>query len=148
VAGETDCGQITVSVAAGALTDSYTYDIIGDTGSIAYVHGMPGKSMPGYRLSGATEDGIFANSDFGGVDVSVWKDLQPLLGSFIQFNYRPNSLGLDMNAQVDLYVYGVTPELGSASSTPLPTSLMGGLAGVGMLGLYRWRCGRRTKHNG
>jgi hypothetical protein len=80
---------------------------------------------------------MFANSDFGGTDVTFWENLQPLPGSFLQFHYRPNSDGVDDQADMELYVIG--DQSSGGPTVPLPMSALGGLLGIGMVNAYQWR---------
>jgi hypothetical protein len=99
-----------------------------------------------YKLNGATDNGTFLNSDFGGVDVSTWLAVEPLLGNFFEFNYVPSAIGVGMNSQIELDVYALSPS--GAPTVPLPASAISGALGLGMLGAYRWRRGRQMKRNG
>lgn len=119
-----DCGSITVTVQDTHGTDSYQYDIVSQSGMIAGNLSY----LFGYRLSGTTENGEFANANFAGVDVYPWVEGEPLVGNFFQFNYHPNANGVDMNAQVEVKVF--TP-----FAVPAPAAWAGGLMGMSVLAI-------------
>jgi hypothetical protein len=143
-------GSVTVTVQTGTSitgfqTDSYTYDILAYSGAVYRSPFAPVFNALGYNLAGATYNGTFANTDFGGTDVTTWVDDEPLVGDFFQFHYRPNGNGVDMTGDVELYVIAVSPS--NSPPVPLPSSLLGGLGGVGMLGVYQWLRARKMNRN-
>jgi len=136
--GQLTGGSVSVTVQTGLASDTYSYDIVGGSGAVTKSPIPVVFNALGYNLAGSTNDGEFANSDFGGVDVSTWVADEPLLGDFFQFHYRPNNLCVDTDGDVELYVLGISNP-SDGPTVPLPSSLLGGMVGVGMLGAYRWR---------
>lgn len=117
-----------ISVAAGG--DTYTAQITPNVGSVSpYVGG-------GFKIEGLTFDGMFSSSTFAGVDVAPWFNAQTiggLLGSFLQFNFRPDNGGFAYS-DIDLFV--------NAEVVPLPPAGWAGLAtlaGVMVAGHLRRR---------
>lgn len=123
-------GQVT----GGALlitldnADTYTCQIRPGVGGVSnYVGG-------GFKIEGLTWGGAFSDAQFGNVDVSPWFNSQAgagLTGSFLEFNFLPNSDGA-ASSDMDLFVEAV----------PLPPSVWGGMAMLGGLALRRRWSGR------
>jgi hypothetical protein len=116
VNGQVTGGSLTIAVNGG--TDTYTTSI-GSGGQVqSYVGG-------GYKIEGLTGGGGFSDSQFGNVDVSPWFNL-PLIGSFLQFNWIPDSNGAG-SGDMDIFVTVV----------PLPTAAWAGLAMLGGIAVAR-----------
>lgn len=143
MAGSVNGGSMTVTTNNG---DTYTYNLVPDTLDTLYMSPNPAMfAAMGFELGAATDQGMFANTDFGGTDVSTWYNQQPVDGDFFQFRYRPNlTTGIDMGGQLEIYA-NATISSGGGPTVPLPASLYGGLLGAGMLGVHEWRRSRRMK---
>jgi hypothetical protein len=139
-------GSVAVTVETGSISDTYSYDIVTGSGQVTRSPIPIVFSALGYNLAGATDDGEFTGTDFGGVDVTTWVNDEPLPGDFFQFHYRPNAVtGVDTDGDVELYVLAIGSSNGP--TVPLPTSLLSGVLGLGMLGAYRWHRGNQMKQN-
>jgi hypothetical protein len=142
-AGALTGGTVTVSVADGAATDSYTYNVVGGSGAVSRSPSAPVFNQLGYELAGDTNGGTFANSDFGGINVQTWVNDEPLSGDFFQFHYRPNGQGTDQGGDVELYVNGLSPAGGPTPTVALPMAASGGMLGFTVLGFFQWMRARR-----
>ena len=104
-------GNINVQVSGN---DAYTADVTPNVGAVTpYVGG-------GFKIEGLTFNGMFTDANFAGVNVSPWFNAQQaggLLGSFLQFNFTPDSTGFSF-ADIDLFVNAI----------PLPPAGWTGLA--------------------
>jgi len=111
-------GSFTVEVLeSDAVTmNSYTASIVGGSGSVGTQAGQ------GFTIDGLTFAGLFSSNTFAGVDVSPWYDAQPLVGSFLQFAFNPNAMGVDVQSDIDIY-----------ATVPLPAG--GAMAFAGLVGL-------------
>jgi len=123
VNGILDHGTVTLN--ATDLSDSYVFDVQSGSGAL---HKIGSKNS--YLLSGTTINGLLNHDSFGGMDVQLWHDQQPLMGSFVQFFFRPNATGFDGATSLDVCAY---------ATVPLPQAVWGGavllavLAGVKFL---------------
>lgn len=103
-----------INVTAGG--DSYTAQITPNVGAVSpFVGG-------GFKIEGLTFNGQFSGGSFAGVDVTPWFNSQTLgglLGSFLQFNFRPDNDGFAYS-DIDLFV--------NAQVVPLPPAGWAGLA--------------------
>lgn len=117
-----------VSLSSGAVTggelkfslvngDEYSAKIRAGSGMVQTA-ATPG----GFKIDGVTYDGVFTDAEpdnmYGTVDVTQWIAGEPLFGSFLQFNFSPDSTGFG-RSDVDVFVV-----------VPLPTAAY---AGLGML---------------
>jgi hypothetical protein len=124
--GDITGGVITLIARLGNANETYQFNVAPGTGSL---HKVP--LVNSYLLAGLTYNGIFNSGDFGGVDVGFWRDQQPVIGSFLQFDYNPTSSGLDQSANLDVAVFGEsfsqlqTPD-GRTDPVPLPKTVWGG----------------------
>lgn len=116
VNGQVTGGSVTIAVNGG--TDSYTTGIGAGGAVAAYIGG-------GFKIEGLMNGGAFSDAQFGNVDVSQWFNL-PLIGSFLQFNWIPDSGGAG-SADMDIFVNVV----------PLPTAAWTGLALLGGIAIVR-----------
>jgi len=106
-------------------TSGNTYQAFISAGGSVFDLGV-GSDEPGrFLINGFTFAGEFNTNTFAGVDVSLWADAEPLIGSFLDFKFTPDVNGMDDDTDVDLFV--VVP-------TPAPAA-MGflGLAGLGAI---------------
>lgn len=113
--GQVTGGNIAISINGG--TDTFTTNIQGGVGQVSTFVGG------GYKIEGLTAGGLFSDAAFGNVNVTPWFNAQTpsgLLGSFLQFNFDPNSDGSG-NADMDLFVDVV----------PIPPALYTGMATLG-----------------
>jgi hypothetical protein len=121
----------TVTLGASNSSDTYAFDVQAGSGSL---HKIGTKNS--YLLSGMTINGLLNHDTFGGVDVQLWHDQQPLMGSFVQFFFRPNSSGYDGATSLDVAAYAT---IAPPTVIPLPQAVWGGasllavLAGVKFL---------------
>ena len=134
-------GIITLIAHNPSSTDTYQFDIAPWSGSLVKV-----PFVNDYLLAGLTYNGIFSSGSFGGVDVNFWKDQQPVLGSFLQFNYNPTSTGADTSANLDVAVFGESlsprtqqPDVDPPSQVPMPKTVWSGLALIAGMALMRVR---------
>jgi hypothetical protein len=143
--GNISGGLITLIANEVSGTETYQFNVAPGSGSL---HKIP--FINSYLLAGLTYNGLFNNSSFGGVDVSFWQDQQPVLGSFLQFNYNPDSRGYDQSANLDVAVFGeqvstlATPQndqilTDGNAAVPLPNSLWGGALLLAAVGASRFR---------
>lgn len=114
-------GQFTLSIDGGA--DVYSTSIEAGSGDIREVADILGIS---YQVDGLTFGGEFSDSLYGDLDVSAFTAIQPFLGNFLHFDYRPDAAGRDSLADIDIFTV-----------IPSPSTAM--LAGVAALGLARRR---------
>lgn len=125
--GQVTGGSLTVTINNG---DSYTCGIASGSGFVSnYVGG-------GFKIEALTRAGFFNDAQFGNVNVSPWFNAQGangLPGSFLQFNFNPNSSGFAA-ADMDLFVDVVV--------VPLPPGSWAGLATLSAFALIR-RASRR-----
>jgi len=135
-AGALTGGSVTVTVQNGAATDTYSYNVLADTGSLARSPDASVFNQLGYGLAGDTNNGVFANNNFGGIDVSPWVANEPLTGNFFQFHYRPNGLGTDQGGDVELYVDTI-PGAKGAPAVGLPMASYGGVMCFAALALMQ-----------
>lgn len=120
-----------ISLSSGAVTggelkfslgngDEYYAQVQGGSGMV-----QTASTPGGYKIDGRTFGGMFtdpqADSMYGTVDVSQWIDGEPLRGSFLQFNFSPDSTGFG-RSDVDVFVVVPLP--------PAAWAGMGMLAGV------------------
>lgn len=107
-------GELALTLANG---DVYTTKVRSGSGMVETA-ATPG----GFSIDGLTFDGDFFDFEpdgmYGTVDVSDWIAGEPLAGSFLQFNFSPDSSGHGFS-DVDVFVV-----------VPLPTAAY---AGMGML---------------
>ncbi len=120
--GDVTGGSFRVDVLeSDAVTmNTYTATIVANIGQVEEQAGQ------GFTINGLTFEGMFSSDTFAGVDVSLWNDNEPLVGSFIEISLDPDDNGLDNDTDVDLFV---TP----APVVPLPSAPA--LAGVGLVGV-------------
>lgn len=114
-------GQVTggsISIAVNGGTDTFTTSIAGGGQVSSYIGG-------GFTIEGLTGGGGFSDSQFANVDVSPWFNM-PLIGSFLQFNWLPDSNGAG-SGDMDMFVNVV----------PLPTAAWAGLAMLGGIAVAR-----------
>jgi hypothetical protein len=118
VNGQVDGGSFTVTVleSDGVTTNSYAASI---RSGIGFIKTQAGQ---GFSIDGLTFEGMFSSDTFAGVDVSRWNAAEPLIGSFIQFQFDPNANGVDTDTDIDIFVV-----------VPLPAG--GALATIGLVGL-------------
>lgn len=118
-------GQVTGGAIAITLNnaDVYSCQIAPGSGAVStYVGG-------GFKIEGLTQAGQFNDAQFGNVDVSPWFNTQGqggLAGSFLQFNFVPNSDG-HASSDMDLFV----------QVAPLPPAVWGGMASLGGIAIAR-----------
>jgi hypothetical protein len=94
----------------------------------------------GYQLNSDTSNGAFSGNTFGGVDVTVFHNNEPLTGAFMQLKYRPDANGLSNASDVDIFTQTGSGPNGSAqvAAVPLPSSVWGGLVLAGLLGAVQY----------
>lgn len=113
-------GNIDITLNNG---DTFTTDIQSGFGQVQFQAGQ------GFSIDGLTENGFFSSNSFAGVNVSTWYNDQPLEGSFIEFAFGPNGMGIDNDTNLDIF-------LPAEEDRPeIPAPLAGTLAGLGLLGL-------------
>lgn len=104
--------------------DTFTADISSADGQIQFQAGQ------GFSIDGLITNAVFSGPTFAGIDVSLWYDVQPLEGSFIEFAFGPNVMGFDSDTNLDIFL--PTEE----DDTPvIPAPLAGVMGGVSLLGL-------------
>jgi hypothetical protein len=118
VNGDVAGGSFAVSVLEADMmtVNTYSATISGAEGSVNTQAGQ------GFSIDGLTFAGTFSSAVFAGVDVSDWFDAQPLTGSFLQFAFNPNAMGVDGDSDIDIFVV-----------VPLPAG--GAMAFAGLAGL-------------
>jgi hypothetical protein len=118
--GQVTGGSITVAISNG---DTYTCAITPNVGAVStYVGG-------GFKIEALTRSGFFNDSMYGNVDVSPWYNAQGatgLPGSFLEFNFNPNSDG-SAPSDMDLFV----------DVAPLPPAAWAGMATLAGVGIVR-----------
>jgi len=130
-------GQMSVLVQnPDTSVDVYSYNVVNNSGSVSRPASPSAFASQGYSLSGLTSDGLLSDANFGGVDVSTWFNQQPLEGSFLQFNYHPDSAGFDNNSSVNITAIGTISSL-NLPAVPLPRSVWAGA--LLMFGFGGWR---------
>lgn len=117
-----------ISLSSGAVTggelkfslsngDEYYAQVQGGSGMV-----QTASTPGGFSINGKTLNGVFTDAEpdsmYGTVDVSQWIDGEPLRGSFLQFNFSPDTTGFG-RSDVDVFVV-----------VPLPPAAY---AGLGML---------------
>lgn len=121
-------GSVTIEVDTAGDFDSYTADIVADSGTVKTFAGG------GWTIDGLTFRGAFTDGSFGNVDVSDFFAVQGiganLFGSYLQFNFNPPASGAGF-ADMDIFVTIPLPSAGLAGAT--------GLAGLAGLGVIRRR---------
>lgn len=125
-------GQVTGGNLAATVNgdDSYSASITPNVGSVSNFVGG------GFKVEGLTFNGMFTDATFGNVDISPWFNSQSiggLLGSFLQFNFNPDSSGAAFT-DMDIFV--------NAQVIPLPPAAWTGvatLAGLMVAGYVRRR---------
>jgi hypothetical protein len=105
-AGQITGGSILITINGGA--DSYSAQILAAGQVSTFIGG-------GYTIDGLTASGVFSDALFGNVDVAAFFG-QPLIGSFLQFNFNPGKTG---NAAADLDMF--------VQIVPLPPAAGAGL---------------------
>ncbi len=136
-------GTLSVMVSnPDSSVDTYSTNVVPGSGTI---NSPPNAALAslGFYLSGATAGGTFTDSNFGGLDVSVWNGQQPLAGSFLQFRYKPSTNGFDSDSDVNLYATAQIPDGAITAAAPLPASAWAGMALLGGLGAVRKMARRR-----
>lgn len=122
-------GGFSLSATDGSSTDTYSAVILGGSGIVTGVGGTPPNQTAPFSISGLTFAGTFSSNSFAGVDVSQWFAYSGALpGNFFNFDYTPQSNGLDDSVDIDIFV-----------AIPLPSAGLMGLAGLGLLGVRRRR---------
>lgn len=126
--GQVTGGNISIQINGN---DAYSAQVVSNVGAVSTFVGG------GYKIEGLTFNGLFTDSTFGNVDVAPWftQQLAGLMGSFLQFNFSPNSSGFAY-ADMDVFV--------NAEVVPLPPAAWTGLAtlsGLMTLGYVRRRRG-------
>jgi len=121
--GDVTGGGLTIEIDSG---DTYVATIVGGSGEVETAN-TPG----GFAIDGLTFAGDFTDAAFGNVDVTDWFDNQDkgsnLLGSFLKFNFDPDSDGNGF-ADVDHFVVVPLPAPALAGG-----AMMAGLAGFGVI---------------
>lgn len=112
-------GSMTVSLNNG---DVFSADINNTPGQVQFQAGQ------GFSIDGLIMNGMFNNSSFAGVDVSLWDDNEPLSGSFIEFAFGPNIMGFDGDTNLDIF-------LPVENRPGIPAPMAGVMGGFGLLGL-------------
>ncbi len=112
-------GNMTVTLMNG---DVFSADINNTPGQVQFQAGQ------GFSIDGLIMNGMFNNSTFAGVDVSLWDDNEPLSGSFIEFAFGPNVMGFDGDTNLDVF-------LPVEDRPGIPAPLAGVMGGFGLLGL-------------
>jgi len=107
--------QVDVLESDAVTMNTYSAQILAGAGEITTQAGQ------GFKIDGLTFMGAFSSDTFAGVDVSLWDDSEPLMGSFLQFKFNPNASGVDTDSDIDIFVV-----------VPLPSAPA--LAGVGLIG--------------
>ncbi|MBL8764900.1 MAG: hypothetical protein JNM07_11585 [Phycisphaerae bacterium] len=119
------------SISVATMDNTYSASILPGSGTIKTQAGQ------GFQIDGLTFNGNFTgmglagspgNTTVVGVDISAFMVGYPLVGSFLNFAFSPNSSGTDANADVDLYV-----------QVPLPGAACLGLVGMGIVAGRRRR---------
>jgi hypothetical protein len=118
VNGVVDHGSVTIASQA----DTYSFQLQPDPGVALHRIGTTSS----YLLAGLTFSGLFSGPSFAGADVGLWYSQQPVLGSFVQFFFKPNSTGFDRATNLDVAAY--------ATPVPLPSAVKGGVTLLGLLG--------------
>ena len=125
------------NVANPLLSDTYTFHMEPST-SIHLFKSTYASSYRayGFLLDSDTNNGAFNGSSFGGVDVTVFHNQEPLAGAFMQLKYRPDANGLSNASDVDIFT--------RAEAVPLPASVTGGLVLAGLLGAVQYAKARKN----
>lgn len=124
-------GMVTGGNLALALNngDTYTAQISGVGSVSTFVGG-------GFTIQALTHGGLFSDAMFGNVNIAEWFNSQGvngLLGSLLQFNFRPDAQGL-ASSDMDIFV--------DAAVIPLPPAAYMGLATMaGVIAVRRLRRG-------
>lgn len=115
-------GGFTITMSDGS---SYTASIASGIGQVQIQAGQ------GFQVDGLTFNGFFGDNGnpgfvnrFAGVDITPWALGEPLAGSFLNFAFAPNANGVDMDADLDVYV-----------ETLIPAPLAGMAGSLGLLGV-------------
>jgi hypothetical protein len=117
----------TISLTVGAVTGgSFSVTVDGteiySTSILSGVGSVNTQAGQGFTIDGLTFAGAFNTTSWASVDVSPWDAAEPLHGSFLNVAYNPNGSGLDVDADMEVFVV-----------IPLPSAA--GLASVGLIGL-------------
>ncbi|MCC5787764.1 MAG: PEP-CTERM sorting domain-containing protein [Phycisphaerales bacterium] len=87
------------SLSIVASGDTFNADIASGIGQVNQAVGFGG-----FFIDGLLANATFSGSSFAGADVTPFFDAQPLTGSFVSFQFNPNSNGRSNMTDIDIWV--------------------------------------------